>query len=112
MTGTAWEIRNVLAMSEAKTAQASFLDTGVLAVPGPEALRRIPARQSPQPPRFTALDLKVNFLRPVHPHAEELAATGSVTHRGRSLSIGNAVVTYQGRRIAIATGTTALAPPE
>jgi uncharacterized protein (TIGR00369 family) len=61
---------------------------------------------------FTALDLKVNFLRPARAEGEELIATGAITHRGRRLSIANAVVTYRGRRIAIATGTTALAPPE
>ena len=61
---------------------------------------------------FTALDLKVNFLRPTRVEGEELIATGSITHRGRRLSIANAVVTYRGRRTAIATGTTALTPPE
>jgi uncharacterized protein (TIGR00369 family) len=61
---------------------------------------------------FTALDLKVNFLRPVCAEGEELIATGSITHRGRRLSIANAVVTYRGRRIAVATGTTSLTPPE
>jgi uncharacterized protein (TIGR00369 family) len=61
---------------------------------------------------FTALDLKVNFLRPVRTEGGELIATGAITHRGRKLSIANAVVTYRDRRIAIATGTTALAPPE
>ena len=61
---------------------------------------------------FTALDLKVNFLRPARAEGEELIATGSITHRGRRLSIANAVITYRGRRIAIATGTTALTPPE
>jgi uncharacterized protein (TIGR00369 family) len=61
---------------------------------------------------FTALDLKVNFLRPAHAEGEELTATGLVAHRGRRLSIANAVVTYQGRRIAVATGTTALTPPQ
>jgi uncharacterized protein (TIGR00369 family) len=61
---------------------------------------------------FTALDLKVNFLRPARAEGEELTATGLVAHRGRRLSIANAVVTYQGRRIAVATGTTALTPPQ
>ena len=61
---------------------------------------------------FTALDLKVNFLRPTRVEGEELIATASITHRGRKLSIANAVVTYRGRRVAIATGTTALTPPE
>jgi uncharacterized protein (TIGR00369 family) len=61
---------------------------------------------------FTALDLKVNFLRQVRPEGGELVASGSVTHRGSRLSIANAVVTYGGRRIAIATGPTGLSPPE
>ena len=61
---------------------------------------------------FTALDLKVNFLRPAHAEGQELTATGLVAHRGRRLSIANAVVTDQGRRIAVATGTTALTPPQ
>ena len=61
---------------------------------------------------FTALDLKVNFLRPARAEGEELIATGTITHRGRRLSIANAVVTYRDRRIAIATGTTALVPPD
>jgi len=60
---------------------------------------------------FTALDLKVNFLRPALTEGEELTATGALTHRGRRLSIANAVITYRGRRIAIATGTTALTAP-
>jgi uncharacterized protein (TIGR00369 family) len=60
--------------------------------------------------RFTALDLKVNFLRPARAEGEELIATGSITHRGSRLSIANAIITYRGRRIAIATGTTALTP--
>jgi uncharacterized protein (TIGR00369 family) len=61
---------------------------------------------------FTALDFKVNFLRPVRAEGEELIATGAITHRGRKLSIANAVITHRDRRIAIATGTTALTPPE
>lgn len=67
---------------------------------------------APADTRFTALDLKVNFLRPARAEGEELIATGSIAHRGRRLSVADAVVTYRGRRIAIATGTTALAPPE
>ena len=61
---------------------------------------------------FAALDLKVNFLRPVRTESGELIATGAIAHRGRKLSIANAVVTCRDRRIAIATGTTALTPPE
>ena len=35
---------------------------------------------------FTALDLKVNFLRPARAEGEELIATGSIAHPGRKLS--------------------------
>jgi uncharacterized protein (TIGR00369 family) len=61
---------------------------------------------------FAAVDLKVNFLRPARAEGEELIATGSVTHRGSRLSVADTVITYRGRRIAIATGTTALTPAE
>jgi len=67
---------------------------------------------APADTAFTALDLKVNFLRPARDEGEKLIAAGSVVHRGRRLSIANVVVTHRGRRIAIATGTTALIPPD
>jgi uncharacterized protein (TIGR00369 family) len=61
--------------------------------------------------RFTALDLKVNFLRAVDADGRHLLATGRVVHRGSRLTIANTEVTHGGRSIAIATGTTALTPP-
>jgi uncharacterized protein (TIGR00369 family) len=85
---------------------------GVLALLAKSATGAAVQTIAPAGTGFTALDLKVNFLRPARAEGGELIATGSVTHRGRRLSIANAVVTYRGRRIAIATGTTALAPPE
>jgi uncharacterized protein (TIGR00369 family) len=60
--------------------------------------------------RFTALDLKVNFLRAVDADGTELLAEGAVVHRGRRLVIANTKVTHRGRTVAIATGTTALSP--
>jgi uncharacterized protein (TIGR00369 family) len=60
--------------------------------------------------RFTALDLKVNFLRPVDADGTDLSATGKVIHRGTRLTIANTEVIHLGRPVAIATGTTALAP--
>jgi hypothetical protein len=50
--------------------------------------------------------------RPACAEGGELIAVGSVSHRSKRLSVANAVVTCRGRRIAIATGTTALTPPE
>jgi uncharacterized protein (TIGR00369 family) len=58
--------------------------------------------------RFRALDLKVNFLRPVDVDGMELRAEGKVRHRGRRLVIADTTVTHRGRTVATATGTTAL----
>ncbi len=84
---------------------------GVIALLASSASGAAVQTVAPAATGFTALDLKVNFLRPVRTEGEELIATGAVTHRGRKLSIANAVVTYHGRQIAVATGTTALTPP-
>ena len=85
---------------------------GVIALLAKSASRAAVQTIAPAGTGFTALDLKVNFLRPTRAEGGELIATGSVTHRGRKLSIASAVITYRGRRVAIATGTTALTPPE
>ena len=58
---------------------------------------------------FTALDVKVNFLRQVNADGGDIVATGSITHRGRRLVISTAeVLDATGHRVAIATGTTML----
>ena len=44
------EIGNESGMTQGKRAQAGFLDTGLLALPGLDALRDIHAGRSPQPP--------------------------------------------------------------
>ena len=59
---------------------------------------------------FRALDLKVNFLRPVDADGTELRAEGKLRHRGRRLVIADTTVTHGGRTVATATGTTALTP--
>lgn len=69
------------------------------------AVQTVPTRGT----TYTALDLKVNFLRPVPPDGADLTATGTVLHRGRQLVISSAQVTHGGKTVAIATGTTALA---
>lgn len=60
---------------------------------------------------FTALDIKVNFLRVVPADGRELLATGTVLHRGKRLAIATADVMQGDDRVAILTGTTALTPP-
>ena len=59
---------------------------------------------------YTALDVKVNFLRAIPPDGRDLVATGTLLHRGRRLAIGTAEVMHGGVRVAVATGTTALTP--
>jgi uncharacterized protein (TIGR00369 family) len=61
--------------------------------------------------RFTALDIKVNMLRPGPLDGRDLVATGTVLHRGRRLAIATAQVMNGDERAAVATGTTALGPP-
>jgi uncharacterized protein (TIGR00369 family) len=58
--------------------------------------------------RFSALDLKVNFVRAVDADGTELRAEGKVRHRGRRLVIADSTVSHRGRTVATATGTTAL----
>jgi len=59
---------------------------------------------------FTALDVKVNFLKGVPADGSELVATGTVTHAGKRLAIGSADVMQGDVRVAVLTGTTALTP--
>jgi uncharacterized protein (TIGR00369 family) len=60
---------------------------------------------------FTALDIKINFLRAVPADGRELRATGTVLHRGKRLAIATADVLHGEQRVATLTGTTALTPP-
>jgi uncharacterized protein (TIGR00369 family) len=59
---------------------------------------------------FTALDVKVNYLRPGALGGGDLIAMGTVIHRGRSLAIATAEVVQGDKKIAVATGSTALRP--
>jgi uncharacterized protein (TIGR00369 family) len=59
---------------------------------------------------FTALDVKINFLRAVPADGRELLATGTVLHRGKRLAIATAEVMHGDVRVAVLTGTTALTP--
>jgi Thioesterase superfamily len=56
-----------------------------------------------------ALDVKINFLRAAPADGGELLATGTVLHRGKRLAIATAEVIHGDVRVAVLTGTTALA---
>lgn len=59
---------------------------------------------------FSALDLKVNFLRPTNTDGQTMTATGTIMHPGGQLVVSSSVITHGGKTVAIATGTTALHP--
>ncbi len=53
-----------------------------------------------------AIDIKVNFLRPVQADGRDLIGRATVEHSGRSLAIANSeVFNADGQRVAIATGS-------
>jgi uncharacterized protein (TIGR00369 family) len=60
---------------------------------------------------FAALDLKVNFLRPVPPDGADLTARAEVVHSGRTLAITSATVTNaEGKPVLLATGSSIFLP--
>jgi uncharacterized protein (TIGR00369 family) len=59
---------------------------------------------------FTALDVKINFLRAVPADGRDLLATGTVLHRGKRLAIATAELMHDDTAVAVLTGTTALTP--
>ena len=60
---------------------------------------------------FAPVDLKVYFLRPVPPDGRDLAARGTVIHRGRSMAIGTSdVFNADGKKVAVATGSAVILP--
>lgn len=58
---------------------------------------------------FRALDVKVNFLRPVPPDGTDVVARGRTFNRGK-LTVASAEVHHNGRLVAAATGSTMLGP--
>jgi uncharacterized protein (TIGR00369 family) len=58
-----------------------------------------------------ALDIKINFLRPVPADGRDIVATGTVLHRGKRLAIATSELTHGDLRVAVLTGSTALTPP-
>jgi uncharacterized protein (TIGR00369 family) len=60
---------------------------------------------------FAGLDLKVNYLRPVHPDGRELTARASLVHAGRTLVIARAeVLNEDDKPVALATGSSMYLP--
>ena len=91
---------------------AGSLQGGVLAVAAHHAASAAAETTVAAGGELTALDLKVNLLRPVPPSAASLSARGTVTHRGRASTITGATVTDpEGRPVALATASWRAPPP-
>jgi uncharacterized protein (TIGR00369 family) len=60
---------------------------------------------------FSALDLKVNYIRPVFPDGRDLVAEARVVHRGRSLCVSSGEIrNADGKVVVLATGSTLILP--
>ena len=73
----------------------------------------VSAIQTTAPPgtAVAAIDLKVNFLRPVLPDGRELVARGRIRHAGRTICVAEAdVLNADGNTVAVATGSAMLLP--
>jgi uncharacterized protein (TIGR00369 family) len=87
------------------------IEGGFIAMLADAALQSAIQTTAPAGCAVAAIDLKVNYLRPVVPDDRELAGFGTVVHKGRSLVIANAeVVNAEGKRVALATGSALLLP--
>jgi uncharacterized protein (TIGR00369 family) len=90
--------------SPARTVQG-----GAIAMIADSALVCAIQTTTPAGAALAAMDLKVNFLRPVMPDGRDLIAHGRVRHAGRTIAVAEAeVVNADGKPVALATGSAML----
>ena len=68
------------------------IEGGTIAMLADSALASAIQTTAPPGAAVAAIDLKVNFLRPVHPDGRDLLAHGRVRHAGRTIAIAEAEV--------------------
>lgn len=84
---------------------------GALALLADAAITTATASTLPPATAFSPLDLKVNFLRPVVPHAGELVARARVVHRGRTIEVATCeILNAEGKTVAMATASVLILP--
>jgi len=84
---------------------------GAITLLADAALAGSVATTAPAGTAVAAIDVKVNFLRPVESDGRDLIAKGRVEHSGRTLAIANAeLFNAEGQRVAIATGSSMYLP--
>jgi uncharacterized protein (TIGR00369 family) len=82
------------------------VEGGAIAMLADSALVSAIQTTAPAGTALAAMDLKVNFLRPVPPDGRELRAHGRVRHAGRTITIAEAeVINADGKPVALATGS-------
>ena len=93
------------------TSPARTVQGGVIAMLADTAMLIAVQTIAPARTAFAGLDLKVNYLRPVHPDGRELTARASVIHAGRTIVIARAALTNaDGKPVAIATSSSMYLP--
>jgi uncharacterized protein (TIGR00369 family) len=87
------------------------VEGGVIAMLADSALVSAVQTTAPAGAALGAIDLKVNFLRPVFPDGRDLVARGRVRHSGRTITVSEAeVVNADGKTVALATGSVLVLP--
>ena len=87
------------------------IEGGAIAMLADSALVSAITTTAPPGAAVAAVDLKVNFLRPVLPDGRELRAHGRVRHAGRTITVAEAdVLNADGKPVAVATGSAMVLP--
>ncbi|MGH2993871.1 MAG: PaaI family thioesterase, partial [Solirubrobacterales bacterium] len=93
------------------TSPATTVQGGVIAMLADTSMLIAVQTIAPPATAFAGLDLKVNYLRPVHPDGRDLTARAAVIHSGATIVIARAEVTNaDGKLVAIATGSSMYLP--
>jgi uncharacterized protein (TIGR00369 family) len=97
--------------SEWLNSPAHRLQGGAIALLADAAMVGAVQTTAPAGTAIAPLDAKVNFLRPVAGDGRALSARGRVQHAGRRIAIAGAEITDgEGRRVALATGSSMYLP--
>lgn len=87
------------------------VEGGAIALLADSALVSAIQTTAPAGTAVAAIDLKVNFLRPVLPDGRELRAHGRIRHAGRTITVAEAeVLNADGKPVAVATGSAMVLP--
>ncbi len=101
----------VLPATEWLASPARTVQGGVIAMLADTAMLLAVQSTAPVGIAFAGLDLKVNYLRPVHPDGRELTARASVIHAGRTIVITRAEIeNAEAKPVALATGSSMYLP--